>query len=116
MPQVLTAVDHRMAIMREESFGPVVGIMAVEDDGEALRLMNDSRYGLTASIWTADLDAAQRLASRIEAGTVFANRCDHLDPLLAWTGAKDSGRGASLGRYGYDSVTRPRSLHIRDKP
>jgi acyl-CoA reductase-like NAD-dependent aldehyde dehydrogenase len=113
MPQVLTGVDHSMAVMREETFGPVVGIMKVSDDSEAVRLMNDSRYGLTASIWTRDVDAAARLARQVEAGTVFANRCDYLDPLLAWTGAKDSGRGASLGLYGFESVTRPKSLHLR---
>jgi acyl-CoA reductase-like NAD-dependent aldehyde dehydrogenase len=113
MPQVLTWVDHSMAVMREETFGPAVGIMQVKDDEEAVRLMNDSAYGLTASIWTNDLDAAERLALQVEAGTVFANRCDYLDPFLAWTGVKDSGRGASLGRFGFDSVTRPRSLHLR---
>jgi acyl-CoA reductase-like NAD-dependent aldehyde dehydrogenase len=113
MPQVLTGVDHGMAVMREETFGPVVGIMPVRDDEEAVRLMNDSRYGLTASIWTRDLEAARALAPRVEAGTVFANRCDYLDPALAWTGVKESGRGATLGRYGYESVTRPRSFHLR---
>lgn len=112
-PQVLTGVDHRMAVMREETFGPVVGIMKVAGDAEAVRLMNDSPYGLTASIWTGDLAAAERLAPRIEAGTVFANRCDYLDPSLAWAGVKLSGRGASLGRLGFESVTRPRSLHLR---
>jgi acyl-CoA reductase-like NAD-dependent aldehyde dehydrogenase len=113
MPQVLTGVDHSMAIMREETFGPVVGIMPVGDDEEAVRLMNDSRYGLTASIWTRDLEAARQLAAQVEAGTVFGNRCDYLDPHLAWTGLKDSGRGASLGRWGFESVTRPKSLHLR---
>jgi len=113
MPQVLTWVDHSMAVMREETFGPAVGIMKVAGDEEAVRLMNDSAYGLTASIWTNDLEAAERLAAQVEAGTVFANRCDYLDPALAWTGVKDSGRGASLGRYGFDSVTRPKSLHLR---
>jgi len=113
MPQVLTWVDHSMAVMREETFGPVVGIMKIAGDEEAVRLMNDSAYGLTASIWTSDLEAAERLAPRVEAGTVFANRCDYLDPQLAWTGVKHSGRGASLGRYGFDSVTRPKSLHLR---
>jgi acyl-CoA reductase-like NAD-dependent aldehyde dehydrogenase len=102
-----------MALMREENFGPVVGIMKVSGDEEAVRLMNDSRYGLTASIWTRDLTAAERLAPQVEAGTVFMNRCDHLDPALAWTGVKESGRGASLGRYGYEAVTRPRSYHLR---
>jgi acyl-CoA reductase-like NAD-dependent aldehyde dehydrogenase len=113
MPQVLTGVDHKMAVMREETFGPVVGIMPVANDEEAVRLMNDSAYGLTASIWTHDLAAAERLAAQVEAGTVFANRCDYLDPFLAWTGVKDTGRGASLGRYGFDAVTRPKSLHLR---
>jgi acyl-CoA reductase-like NAD-dependent aldehyde dehydrogenase len=113
MPQVLTGVDHSMAVMREETFGPVVGLMKVKDEDEAVRLMNDSAYGLTASIWTCDLEAARRLASQVEAGTVFANRCDYLDPFLAWSGVKDSGRGESLGRYGFEGVTRPTSLHLR---
>jgi acyl-CoA reductase-like NAD-dependent aldehyde dehydrogenase len=113
MPQVLTGVDHSMALMREETFGPAVGIMPVRDDGEAVRLMNDSAYGLTASIWTRDLEAAEALAARVEAGTILANRCDYLDPLLAWTGVKDSGRGASLGRFGFEAVTRLISLHLR---
>jgi acyl-CoA reductase-like NAD-dependent aldehyde dehydrogenase len=113
MPQVLTGVDHGMAVMREESFGPVVGIMKVTGDGEAVQLMNDSAYGLTASIWTADLESAERIGAELETGTVFMNRCDYLDPALAWAGAKDSGRGASLGRYGFESVTRPRSFHLR---
>ncbi|MBA2390738.1 MAG: aldehyde dehydrogenase family protein, partial [Geodermatophilaceae bacterium] len=113
MPQVLTGVDHDMAVMREESFGPVVGLMPVREDSEAVRLMNDSLYGLTASIWTCDLEAAERIGAGVEAGTVFANRCDYLDAALAWAGVKDSGRGASLGRYGYESVTRPKSFHLR---
>lgn len=113
MPQVLTGVDHKMAVMREETFGPAVGIMKVSGDDEAVRLMNDSAYGLTASIWTRDVAAGGRLATRIEAGTTFVNRCDYLDPFLAWTGVKKSGRGASLGRYGFDAVTRPKSLHVR---
>jgi acyl-CoA reductase-like NAD-dependent aldehyde dehydrogenase len=113
MPQVLTKVDHSMAIMRDETFGPVVGLMPVKDDAEAVRLMNDSPYGLTASVWTSDMEAAEQLASEVEAGTVFMNRCDYLDPALAWTGVKDSGRGASLGRYGYEAVTRPKSFYLR---
>ncbi len=97
-PQVLTGVDHSMTIMSEETFGPVVGIQKVKDDAEAVRLMNDSRYGLTASIWTPDLAKAQQLGGELETGTVFMNRCDYLDPALAWTGVKDSGRGARSRR------------------
>ena len=113
MPQVLTGVDHGMAIMREETFGPAIGLMPVRDDAEAVRLMNDSDLGLTASIWTRDMDAAEALASQIEAGTLFMNRCDYLDAALAWAGIKNSGRGASLGRFGYESVTRPKAFHLR---
>ena len=112
-PQVLTDVDHRMLVMTEETFGPVVGIMPVRDDEEALALMNDSHYGLTASIWTADLDAALRLGDRIEAGTWYMNRCDYLDPALAWTGVKDSGRGVTLSKLGLETFTRPKSFHLR---
>jgi acyl-CoA reductase-like NAD-dependent aldehyde dehydrogenase len=112
-PQVLTGVDHTMSVMREESFGPVVGIMKVRGDQEALALMNDSIYGLTASVWTTDLEAAERLGDAIETGTVFMNRCDYLDPGLAWTGVKDTGRGASLSRIGFEMLTRPKSFHLR---
>lgn len=112
-PQILVDVDHDMRIMREESFGPVVGIMKVADDDEALRLMNDSDFGLTASLWTQDADRAARIAREIETGTVFMNRCDYLDPSLCWTGCKDTGRGAGLSVLGYHSVTRPKSLHFR---
>lgn len=114
MPQVLTGVDHSMAVMREESFGPIVGLMPVDGDDEAVRLMNDSRYGLTASIWTRDREAAARIGARVEAGTIFMNRCDYVDPSLAWTGVKDTGRGASLGRFGFEAVTRPQSFHLRE--
>lgn len=113
-PQVLTQVDHGMRVMTEESFGPVVGIMKVKDDAEAIRLMNDSPYGLTASIWTTDSDAATRLGAEIDTGTVYMNRCDYLDPGLAWTGVKNTGRGASLSRIGYAMLTRPKSFHLRE--
>lgn len=112
-PQILTNVDHSMRVMHEESFGPVVGIMKVKNDEEALQLMNDSHYGLTASIWTTDLEAAQSLGDRLETGTVFMNRCDYVDPGLAWTGVKDTGRGASLSQLGYEMLTRPKSFHLR---
>jgi acyl-CoA reductase-like NAD-dependent aldehyde dehydrogenase len=112
-PQVLTGVDHGMDVMMQESFGPVVGLMKVASDEEALRLMNDSPYGLTASVWTRDHAAAERIGGGIETGTVYMNRCDYLDPGLAWTGVKDTGRGASLSRIGYEMLTRPKSFHLR---
>jgi acyl-CoA reductase-like NAD-dependent aldehyde dehydrogenase len=112
-PQVLVDVDHRMRVMTEETFGPVVGLMAVKDDDEAIALMNDSRYGLTASIWTSDVEAAIRIGDRVETGTWFLNRCDYLDPALAWTGVKDSGRGCSLSQLGFEALTRPKSFHLR---
>jgi len=112
-PHVLVDVDHSMAVMQEESFGPVVGIMKVSGDAEAVELMNDSEYGLTASIWTRDRDAARALSSQIETGTVFMNRCDYLDPALAWTGVKNTGRGVSLSPFVYDSVTRLKSIHFK---
>lgn len=112
-PQVLTGVDHSMAVMTEETFAPVVGIMPVKDDAEAIRLMNDSRYGLTASVWTQDAEAAIRIGNEIETGTWFMNRCDYLDPALAWTGVKDSGRGCTLSVLGYEALTRPKSFHLR---
>jgi acyl-CoA reductase-like NAD-dependent aldehyde dehydrogenase len=112
-PQVLVNVDHHMIVMTEETFGPVAGIMPVKDDEEAIWLMNDSRYGLTASIWTSDVDAALRIGDRIETGTFFMNRCDYLDPALAWTGVKDSGHGWTLSKHGFDAFTRPKSFHLR---
>jgi acyl-CoA reductase-like NAD-dependent aldehyde dehydrogenase len=112
-PQVLVNVSHGMRVMTEETFGPVAAIMPVSGDEEAIALMNDSRYGLTASIWTADQDAAVRIGHRLETGTVFLNRCDYLDPALAWTGVKDSGRGCSLSVLGFDALTRPKSFHLR---
>ncbi len=114
-PQVLTNVNHRMSVMMEESFGPVVGIMKVADDAEAIELMNDSPYGLTAAIWTEDAAAAQRIGDEIATGTVFMNRCDYLDPALTWTGVKDTGRGATLSVVGYEALTRPKSYHLRTR-
>ncbi|HBS24747.1 MULTISPECIES: aldehyde dehydrogenase family protein [Thalassospira] len=114
-PQVLINVDHSMRVMSEESFGPVVGIMKVTSDDEAIALMNDSEFGLTASIWTADEDAALSIGDRLQTGTVFMNRADYLDPALAWTGVKNSGRGCTLSKLGYESLTRPKSFHLRTK-
>jgi acyl-CoA reductase-like NAD-dependent aldehyde dehydrogenase len=112
-PQVLLNVDHRMPVMREEIFGPVAGIMKVSSDDEAVDLMNDSDFGLTAAIWTEDADAALALGDRVNTGTWFMNRCDYLDPALAWVGIKDSGRGCTLSRLGYEHLTRPKSFHLR---
>lgn len=112
-PQILTGVDHSMRVMTEESFGPVVGIMPVRDDEQAIALMNDSRYGLTVSLWTGDVDRAAEIGARIETGTVFMNRADYLDPALCWTGCKETGRGAALSHLGYLSLTRPKSYHLR---
>ena len=112
-PQILTNVDHTMRVMRDESFGPVVGIMKVKDDDEAVALMNDCDYGLTASLWTRDVERAARIGDRIETGTVFMNRADYLDPALCWTGCKDTGRGGGLSVIGYQNLTRPKSYHLK---
>jgi acyl-CoA reductase-like NAD-dependent aldehyde dehydrogenase len=112
-PQVLTGVDHSMLVMTEETFGPVIGIMKVSSDDEAIALMNDSTFGLTAAICTVDEDAAIRIGDAIDTGTWFMNRCDYLDPALAWVGVKDSGRGCSLSALGYNYLTRPKSFHLR---
>ena len=112
-PQVLIDVDHSMTVMQEESFGPVVGIMKVGSDREAIELMNDSPYGLTASIWTRDETKAEELGDQLHTGTVFMNRCDYLDPSLAWVGVKRSGRGCTLSTLGYQQFTRPKSFHLK---
>jgi acyl-CoA reductase-like NAD-dependent aldehyde dehydrogenase len=112
-PQVLTDVDPGMDLMREESFGPVVGIQSVASDAEAVALMNDSIYGLTASVWTADEDVARRIGDELQTGTVFMNRCDYLDPGLCWTGCKSTGRGGALSVIGYHNLTRPKSFHLK---
>ncbi|KAJ7593382.1 Aldehyde/histidinol dehydrogenase [Mycena floridula] len=120
-PQVLVDVNHTMDVMMEETFGPVVGIQKVTSDEEAIKLMNDSPYGLTASIWTNAADhpesqeAFVNIADELETGTVFLNRCDFLDPALAWTGVKNSGRGISLSKFGYDQLTRAKSVHMKMK-
>jgi acyl-CoA reductase-like NAD-dependent aldehyde dehydrogenase len=113
MPQILTDVTHDMRIMREESFGPVVGIMSVKNDEEAIKLMNDSDFGLTASLWTEDINRAEAIADRIDTGTAFMNRADYLDPALCWTGCKDTGRGGGLSMIGYHNLTRPKSYHLK---
>lgn len=112
-PQLLTNVSHQMRVMTEESFGPVIGIMQVESDEEAIALMNDSEFGLTASVFTKDIETAITIGEQLETGTFFVNRCDYLDPALAWTGVKNSGRGCTLSALGYESLTRPKSFHIK---
>jgi acyl-CoA reductase-like NAD-dependent aldehyde dehydrogenase len=112
-PQILTEVTHQMRVMRDETFGPVVGIMRVKSDDEAVELMNDSSFGLTASLWTRDPKRAAAIGARIETGTVFMNRADYLDPGLCWTGCKDTGRGGALSVIGYQNLTRPKSYHLK---
>lgn len=112
-PQILVNVTHDMSVMQEESFAPVIGIMKVNSDEQAIQLMNDSEFGLTASIWTEDLDRALSIGNQVNTGTWYMNRCDYLDPELAWTGVKNSGRGCTLSVLGYDSLTRPKSFHLR---
>ena len=114
-PQILSNVTHDMRVMRDESFGPVVGIMPVKNDDQALRLMNDSEFGLTASIWTGNEQRAAALGDALETGTVFMNRCDYLDPGLCWTGCKNTGRGGALSDIGYHNLTRPKSYHLKKK-
>ena len=113
MPQVLVNVDHSMAFMKDETFGPAVGIMKVKSDEQALELMNDSPYGLTASLWTQDPERAARIGRDIETGTVFMNRADYLDPALCWTGVKEIGKGGSLSVLGFQNLTRPKSYHLK---
>lgn len=112
-PQILTEVTHKMRVMTEETFGPVVGIMSVDSDDEAIALMNDSDYGLTAAVFTQDITQGIAIGEQLHTGTFFINRCDYLDPALAWTGVKNSGRGCTLSSIGYDVLTRPKSFHLK---
>lgn len=113
MPQILVDVTHDMRVMQDESFGPVVGIMKVKDDAEAIALMNDSEFGLTASLWTADMSRAQTIGDQLDTGTVFMNRCDYVDPGLCWTGCKNTGRGGGMSVIGFHNLTRPKSYHLK---
>ena len=113
IPQVLTNVTHDMSFMTEETFGPCVGIMKVRDENEAIKLMNDSPYGLTASIWTKDIEIAEKIGNKVETGTFYMNRCDYLDPALSWTGVKETGKGCSLSEVAYEKLTSPKSFHLR---
>jgi len=115
-PTLLADVPNSARVMQEESFGPLVPVASVADDAEALARMNDSRFGLTASVWTTDRARAERFARDLEVGTMFQNRCDFLDPALPWTGARDSGIGSTLSRYGFYHLTRRKAIHLRDNP
>ena len=112
-PAILTNVNHSMDVMMEETFGPIVGIMGVKSDEKATALMNDSPYGLTASVWTDDAEKATEIGSHIETGTFFMNRCDYLDPSLPWVGIKDSGKGCTLSALGLQQLTRPKSYYLK---
>ena len=112
-PTLLSDVPPSARVMQEEQFGPIVAVQRVQSDEEALALMSQTSYGLTASVWTSDMGRAERLAEQLKFGTIFMNRCDFVDPLLPWSGVGQSGRGHSLSVLGFDQLTRPRSLHLR---
>jgi len=112
-PQILTNVTHGMRVMRDETFGPVVGIMKVSGDEEAISLMNDSQFELTASLWTSDRERADRIGAQVDTGAVFMNRCDYLDPALCWAGCKNTGRGAGLSVLDFHAFTKPKSYHLK---
>ena len=112
-PTVFTEVDHAMALMRDESFGPIIGIQKVGGDAEALALMNDSRYGLTAGVYSADESRARAILARVDAGTVYWNCCDRVSPRLPWSGRRESGVGVTLSTYGIETFTRSRAWHLR---
>jgi len=114
-PTLVADAPNDSRIMQEESFGPLLPVASVQDDDHAIRLMNDSPFGLTASVWTADAERAERFATRLQAGTIFQNRCDYLDPTLAWTGVKLSGRGCSLSPWAYHHLTRRKAVHLRQR-
>ncbi|KAL1886655.1 hypothetical protein Plec18167_000588 [Paecilomyces lecythidis] len=115
-PTLLTGVTHEMTVMTEETFGPVIPVAKVNSDEEAVKLMNDSEFGLTASVWTKDMATAEKLIEKVEAGTVFVNRCDFPSPDLAWTGWKNSGRGVTLSRFGFEQFVKLKSYHLKDYP
>jgi len=115
-PTLLVNVDHSMTVMTEETFGPVIPVMKVKSDAEAIQFMNDSEFGLTASIWTKDTDKGADIAENVDAGTVFVNRCDFPSPDLAWTGWKNSGKGVTLSKFGFEQFVKLKSFHIKNYP
>ena len=112
-PTVLVDVDHSMSVMRDETFGPVVGVMKVKDTEEAVQLSNDTRYGLTAGVFTPDEQRAKGLLDQVNAGSVYWNCCDRVSPRLPWSGHGDSGVGLTLSTYGIQTFTRPKAWHLR---
>ena len=112
-PTLITGLSNDALVMQEESFGPIVPVIAVDSDEEALKLMDDTRFGLTASVWTEDMERAEHFARELDAGTIFQNRCDYLDPALPWTGVRESGKGSTMSRYGFFHLTRRKSIHFR---
>jgi acyl-CoA reductase-like NAD-dependent aldehyde dehydrogenase len=112
-PTVFTEVNHSMELMREESFGPIIGIQKVSGDAEALRLMNDTRYGLTAGVFTPDAERARTLLAQVNAGSVYWNCCDRVSPRLPWSGHGDSGIGLTLSTHGIQTFTRTKAWHLR---
>ena len=112
-PTVLADVDHSMLLMREESFGPIIGVQAVADDDAAVDLMNDTEYGLTAGVYTPNAKRARRILARVNAGSAYWNCCDRVSPRLPWSGRKHSGIGLTLSTYGIETFTRPKALHLR---
>ncbi len=112
-PTVLVDVDHRMAVMRDESFGPIIGIQQTRDDGEAVRLMNDTHYGLTAGVYTRDRRRAEKLLAEVKSGSVYWNCCDRVSARLPWSGVGQSGIGLTLSTYGIQSFLRPKAWHLR---
>jgi acyl-CoA reductase-like NAD-dependent aldehyde dehydrogenase len=112
-PTVLVGVDHSMAVMRDESFGPVIGLMPVRDDAQAVSLMNDTDYGLTAGVYTTDRKRAERILAQVNSGSVYWNCCDRVSPRLPWSGVGDSGIGLTLSTYGIETFTRPKAWHLR---
>jgi acyl-CoA reductase-like NAD-dependent aldehyde dehydrogenase len=115
-PTVLVSVTHDMAVMRDESFGPIIGIMSVPDDVTAITLMNDSDYGLTAAVYTPDAERAKGILEQVRCGSAYWNCCDRVSPALPWSGVGKSGVGVTLSKYGIQTFTRPKAWHLRSAP
>jgi acyl-CoA reductase-like NAD-dependent aldehyde dehydrogenase len=112
-PTLLADVSNNAEIMQEESFGPTLPVLSVRDDDEAIRLMNESRFGLTASVWTSSLERAERFGREVNAGMIYQNRCDYIDPAQPWTGWGESGKGSTMSKYGFFHLTKRKAIHFR---